>query len=77
MNNIINEVGDFTNIGFEFFFVETKVGNFTWSKRDNVFIYYDGSYFKYMKEFNVMKVKFKGKHKIKDYCGDRLVVLKL
>lgn len=69
MEDIENEVGDFTRIGFELFFVETPKGNFVWDRGKGSFTRYDGTYFNYMDQNKILKVKFKGKHKIKDYCG--------
>jgi hypothetical protein len=72
--NILDEIGDFTHIGFRLFFVETKRGNFVWDEMTGTLTLFGGSYFCYMDRNKVMKVKFKGKHKIRDYCGSVKVV---
>lgn len=72
--NLLNMIGDFTRIGFELFFVETDVGNFVYDRLNNTLVRYGGSYFSYMNYNNVLKVKFKGKHKIGDYCGNGVKV---
>ena len=75
MDDILEEVGDFTRIGFELYFVETKRGNFVWDQLEGTLTIFGGSYFCYMNLNNIMKVKFKGKHVIKDYCKDVKVVI--
>ena len=73
MTDILNKTGDFTRIGFELYFVETDQGNFVWDQMAGTLTLFGGSYFCYMERNNVLKVKFKGKHIIKDYCGKVVV----
>jgi hypothetical protein len=73
--DILEEIGDFTRIGFELFFVETDKGNYVYDRLANTLSQFGGSYFSYLEQNDILKVKFKGKHKIRDYCGNGVKVL--
>jgi hypothetical protein len=73
--DILEEIGDFTRIGFELFFIETKVGSYVYDRLNNTISQYGGSYYSYLEQNGILKVKFKGKHKIRDYCGNGVRVL--
>ena len=73
--DILEEIGDFTRIGFELFFVETDKGNYVYDRLANTLAQFGGSYFSYLEQNDILKVKFKGKHKIRDYCGNGVKVL--
>jgi len=75
MIELLDIVGDFTLIGFQMFFVETDQGNFVYDRLNNTLSQYGGSYFSYLDNNKILKVKFKGKHKILDYCGNDVRIL--
>jgi hypothetical protein len=72
---ILDEIGDFTRIGFELFFVEADKGNYVYDRLANTLSQFGGSYFAYLEQNDILRVRFKGKHKIRDYCGNGVKVL--
>ena len=70
MTNVLEQMGDFTRIGFELFFVETAVGNFVYDRLNGTLSQYGGSYYSYLDQNDIIRVKPKGRHKIQDYCKD-------
>lgn len=76
MKDVLDETGDFTCVGFELFFIETKtVGNFVYDQLNNTITQYGGSLYSYLKQNDITKSKFRCTHKIRDYCGNDVKVL--
>ncbi len=69
-DDVANLVGNFTWDFGQYFFIETKKGNFIWSdpdyNGDNKLTPYEGSYKDWMKP--PLFGRSKGKHRIGDYC---------
>ena len=67
-------VGEFTWCFGQQFFIETVQGNFTWNDPeydgDGVIKPFNGSYKDWLKKMDIPFGRGKGKHIIKDYCGD-------
>ena len=76
--DILNTVGDFTWSFHNTFFVETDLGNFVWSDPDydgdNSFTYVDYEYKEWLKKEGIPYGRSKGKHVIRDYCGEDIVL---
>lgn len=75
---LLDSVGDFTWDFGQQFFVETEHGNFIWSdpdyNGDNSFTKYEGTYKDWMPLNSGRFGRSKGKHIIRSYCGDQIVV---
>lgn len=73
---ILNCVGEFTWTYGMSFFVETKYGNFEWKdpsyQGDNSFTLFNGNFKTFLKDSNMPYGRCKGKHVIKDYCGENI-----
>lgn len=61
-----------------YFFLETKKGNFVWKDPDyggdNTISPYKGNLKDFYKEVGTSCGRDKGRHKIKDYCKDAVIV---
>ena len=74
---------DIAEFSFNFcgeFFLETNKGNFTWQSPDypggdNVIRRFNGSLKDYLKKRGLPYVRDKGKHFIRDYCGDATIIV--
>ena len=68
-------IGDFTYCWGCDFFIETEKGNFIWLNSeypggDNSIQKTSETYNQFAKRIQIPIGRLKGKHKIKDYCGD-------
>lgn len=75
----LNLVGDFTwSFGVEFF-IETSIGNFVWEDPDyggnNTIRKYNGDFISWLRKSNIPLGRDKGKHIIKEYCGDQIQLI--
>lgn len=73
---MLDLIADFTwDYGKEFF-LETSEGNFVWSdpdhNGDNTINPFKGTYEDWLKENGIPYGRDKGKHKIRDFCGDNV-----
>lgn len=75
IEDLLDDVGEFTWMFGMLFFVETAKGNFLWSdpdyNGDNSFRSFDGSYADYVKLCG-HHGRDKGFHVISAYCGDKI-----
>lgn len=75
---LLDSVGHFSWDFGQKFFVETPHGNFVWSdpdyKGDNSFTKFDGLYKDWIKQIGISYGRDKGKHIIRSYCGDQIVL---
>ena len=78
-DNLTND--DFANFTWLFgkeFFLETSKGNFIWSdpdyNGDNTITPYSGSLQSYLKECGMKYGRGKGRHMIKSYCGEKVII---
>lgn len=76
---ILNEVGRFTWFWNYKFFVEMNCGNFIWNDPDypggdNTFTKTNMTFKEFVKSQNVSYGRDKGKHIIKDYCGENIIL---
>lgn len=60
------------------FFLETPYGNFIWSDPDypggnNTIIEFDGSYREWLDCEHLENARWKGQHRIVDYCGPGVI----
>lgn len=74
-DNIKNLVGDFTFSYRHLFFIKTDSGNFEWSNPeypdgDNTIKAFNGGYKEWYEHIGIPSGRSKGKHVIKDYCGE-------
>lgn len=74
-----NTLGEFVWCWNKTFFIETCYGNFVWSDPDypggdGTITRFDGSYEEFIKQQNIPYGRDKGKHIIKEYCGDFVYV---
>lgn len=79
MNKLtLDTVASFTWMWGPEFFLETDVGNYIWSdpeyNGDNTIRPYAGSYQSYLREIGMGCGRDKGKHFIRDYCGDQVKI---
>lgn len=62
----------------QYFFVETKDGNYVWADPDyggdNSFHYFHGTYRDFIRWDGVPYCRDKGRHFIHDYCGKDIVL---
>lgn len=74
MKLTLDDVAEFTWGYCDEFFLETGKGNFVWSDPDydgdNSIHPYNGSYKDWCKEAHLPFGRDKGKHTIRDYCGE-------
>ncbi len=77
--NILDLMGDFTWCFNQYFFVETEEGNFVWSSSDyggnNTLTKTKKSLSKFLREQQIEFGRDKGKHIIKNYCGNAVKIL--
>lgn len=75
---ILNSIGQFTWDFGQRFFVATEHGNFVWSdpdyNGDNSFTKFDGSFKDWIDQTGVPFGRAKGRHLIRSYCGDQIVL---
>lgn len=76
----LDTVADFTWCWNYKFFLETKAGNFIWSDPDypggdNTIRPYKGSYADFLRENHIEFGRDKGKHIIRDYCGENVLIV--
>ncbi len=75
---LLDSVGDFTWDFGQKFFVETEYGNFVWSdpdyNGDNSFTKYEGTYEDWMPAVSGRFGRSKGKHIIRQYCGNDIIL---
>ena len=76
----LDTVGEFTwGFGNEFF-IETPEGNFVWSdpdySGDNTIRFFNGTYQDWCKHQNLPYGRDKGKHTIRGYCGENVILPK-
>jgi hypothetical protein len=67
------------NYGNEFF-LESSEGNYTWSSPDyhggtNEIKKFNGTYKEWCEQNNIPFGRDKGHHKIRDYCGDKVIFI--
>lgn len=78
MNNLLDEIADFTWSFGEEWFLETSHGNYTWSDPDyggdNTMKPFNGTYGRWCQIVGVPYGRDKGKHIIRDYCGERVCI---
>ena len=74
--DILNLIGEFSKIGDFLYFVETQSGNFIYDRVSETLKWCDKSYYAYITLNYIVRIKYKGKHLIKDYCGNKLKVIK-
>jgi hypothetical protein len=62
------------------FFLETPDGNYVWSDPnyggDNTIRKFDGTLNHWLNQFHVPYVRCKGRHKIGDYCGQEVNIIR-
>jgi hypothetical protein len=73
----LDTIASFTWFWGDKFFLETEHGNYIWSNPDypggdNTIRSYGANYKYYCKETGVLFARDKGKHRIRDYCGDQV-----
>lgn len=76
----MEEVGDFCWNYANKFFIETRFGNFIWSDPDylggdNTIEQFGGSYEDFVKLEKIPYCRDKGKHRIRDYCGEEFTFI--
>lgn len=76
LEDLLDQVGEFTYMWGHRFFVETSLGNFLWSDPDydgdNSIRQFHGSYKDACKFLDVSFGRDKGKHVVRAYCGDKI-----
>lgn len=74
---ILELIGDFTWSFGNQFFIETPNGNFVWSDPDyggnNILKSFNSNYEDWCKSLNIPYGRDKGRHKIRDYCGENII----
>jgi hypothetical protein len=80
MDEILDLEGEFTWLWSEVFFIETKKGNFIWLSPeyngDHTITRTEMTYRDYLLYIDVPYGRSKGKHIIRQYCGDDVEVKK-
>jgi hypothetical protein len=76
LNQILEEVGEFSKVADALFFVETKNGNFIWDTSSNTLTPEHRNYYRYLSDFVITKTRYRGKHKLSEYCGMDVKVIK-
>lgn len=75
---VLNTIGEFTWFWNDKFFVETEFGNFIWSDPDyngnNTFTFTKMNIKRFCKNQKVPFGRSKGKHIIKVYCGENIII---
>jgi hypothetical protein len=76
----LNMIADFLWCWGHIFFLETSEGCFLWSDPeypggDNTIRPYNGTLQDYLHETGIPFVRDKGKHRIKDYCGENVAFI--
>ena len=76
----LDAVGNFTWLWGQYFFIETNHNNYVWSDPeyggDDTIRPYDGSLEKFCNELNIPLGRDKGRHVIRDYCGDDVQIVR-
>lgn len=71
--------GEFVWFWDDYFFIETPKGNFVWRdpeyNGDNTIRPYDGEISKFCRERKVGFGRSKGRHRVRDYCGEDIVLV--
>jgi len=71
---VLDLVGEFSWSFGETFFIETSAGNWVWSdpdyQGDNTLTRWNGTHEQWCKAVGIPWSRDKGKHRIRDYCGD-------
>ena len=74
----LNTIADFTWMWDDKFFLETSEGNFVWSdsdyQGDNTIVPFNGTIADYCEQTMISFGRDKGKHTIRGYCGEDVVI---
>lgn len=80
-NEILNLEGHFTWFWNDKFFIETKDGCYIWSdpvyNGSGTLVEFSGDYADFAQEMNIDYGRDKGVHRIGDYCGEDIKILRL